>query len=50
MTDYALDHVPERLSQSGEAEWEGKLPPTFLQETNLAAQSENLQRYVTGYP
>ena len=50
MTDYALDHVLERLSQSREAEWEGKLPPTFLQETNRAAQSENLRRYVTGYP
>ena len=50
MTDYALDHVVERLSRSGEAEWKGKLPPTFSQENNLAAQSENLQRYVTGYP
>ena len=50
MTDYALDHVLERLMQSKEAEWEGKPPPTFLQENNRAALSENLRRYVTGYP
>ena len=50
MADYALDRVVERLLRNGEAEWKGKLPPTFLRENNLAAQSENLQRYMTEYP
>ena len=50
MTDYALDHVLEGLMQSEEAEWKGKPLPTFLPEKDRAAQSENLRRYVTGYP
>ena len=52
MADYALDLVVERLRRSGEPpEWKGKLRPTFVsQPNNPAAQSENLQRYMTGYP
>ena len=50
MTDYSLDRVLRKLKQSEEAEWKGKSPPTFLKESDLTAQNENLRRYVTGYP